>query len=148
MKLLRVLDYPPIWLIAFMAMAWAISQVHAPFGWSLLMTGVSIIFLGVALALWAAIAFLFARTTIIPHREASALIDSAPFDRMRHPIYVADLMVLVGWCLALGAPASLLLVPVFWWVLVKRFVVPEEARLEQKFGQSYLDYKSCVRRWI
>lgn len=148
MKLLRVLDYPPIWLIGFMALAWAISQVHAPLGWSLLMTGAGLIFLGLALAIWAALAFLPAKTTIIPHRPPKALVDTGPFQRMRNPIYVADLMILTGWSLAIGAPVALALIPVFWWVLRARFVLPEEARLEQHLGQPYLDYKARVRRWI
>ncbi|MEO1491557.1 MAG: isoprenylcysteine carboxylmethyltransferase family protein [Pseudomonadota bacterium] len=148
MKLLKYLDYPPIWLIAFMALAWGISEFHAPFGSAFLMTGAGIIFLGVALAIWAAVSFLMARTTIIPHRPPSALVDTGPFERMRNPIYLADLMILIGWSLAIGAPAALVLVPIFWWVLLKRFVLPEEARLEQHLGQPYLDYKSRVRRWI
>jgi len=34
-------------------------------------------------------------------------------------------------------------------ILIKRrFILIEEAMLEQKFGQGYLGYKEKVRRWI
>lgn len=148
MKLLRALDYPPVWLIAFMILSWAIAQVHAPLRWSFLMTGAALIWLGVGLALWAAIEFLRARTTIVPRRPPKALIVSGPFQRMRNPIYVADLMILTGWIVVMGAPIALVLVAVFWWVLLKRFVEPEEARLTEHLGQPYVDYQNRVRRWI
>ena len=142
------LDYPPVWLIGFMGLAWAVSQVHAPFGDGLLWPGRGLIIAGIALALWAAVAFKRARTTIVPHETPSALVDTGPFRFSRNPIYVADVVILVGWCLSLGAPGALLLVAPFAWVLQRRFILPEEHRLAVHLGQPYTEYRARVRRWL
>lgn len=142
------LDYPPVWLIAFMALAWGISKVHAPLGEALLWPGRLLIGAGIALALWAALAFRRAKTTLIPHEAPSALVDSGPFRFSRNPIYLADLMILAGWCLALGTPLALLLLVAFQQVLLRRFIRPEEARLATHLGAEYGAYRARVRRWI
>ena len=142
------LDYPPVWLIVFMALAWGIAQAHAPFGDSLLWTGRVLIGAGIAVMLWAAIAFKRARTTIVPHAPPSALVDTGPFRYSRNPIYLADLVILAGWCLSLGAPLALILLAPFAWVLQTRFIQPEEARLTEHLGAPYTAYRDRVRRWI
>lgn len=144
----RTLDYPPVWLIGFMALAWGIAQVHAPWGDALLWPGRLTIGAGIALALWAAMAFRRARTTIVPHARPSALVDTGPFRFSRNPIYVADLLILAGWCMIVGAPAALVLLAPFAWVLRTRFILPEEARLAKHLGPPYTAYLSRVRRWI
>lgn len=142
------LDYPPVWLIAFMAAAWGIAQFHAPFGDTLLWAGRVLIGAGLAMMIWAAIAFRRARTTIVPHAPPSALVDTGPFRLSRNPIYLADLVVLAGWCVSLGAPLAIVLIAPFAWVLHSRFILPEEARLSEHLGQAYDTYCARVRRWI
>lgn len=142
------LDYPPVWLLGAMGLAWGGSLVHAPLGDALLWPGRMIIGLGLGVMVWAAWAFRQARTTIVPHENPSALVDTGPFRHSRNPIYVADLVILVGWCVSLGAPLGLVLLGPLWWVLHTRFVLPEEQRLTAYLGQSYIDYRGRVRRWI
>jgi protein-S-isoprenylcysteine O-methyltransferase Ste14 len=43
---------------------------------------------------------------------------------------------------------TLVLTPLGAWVLQTFAIVPEEAYLERKFGDAYLDYKRRVRRWL
>ncbi|MEL6476481.1 MAG: isoprenylcysteine carboxylmethyltransferase family protein [Pseudomonadota bacterium] len=146
------LDLPPVWLVLFMALAWASSGGGAnPSGaWdtALLWPGRALVLLGILLAIWSAIAFRAARTTIIPKERPSALVETGPYQYSRNPIYVADLMILAGWCLTLGAPLALILLAPFWWVLQTRFILPEEEILTEDLGEPYLDYKSRVRRWL
>lgn len=142
------LDYPPIWLIAFMAVAWGISLVSAPWGDAVLWPGRALIVLGLIIMVLAAIEFRRARTTIVPHEEPSALVETGPYRFSRNPIYAADLVILAGWCLTCGAPLALLLLFPFAWVLERRFIRPEEARLAQHLGRQYLAYRARVRRWI
>ena len=144
----RTLDYPPVWLIGFMALAWVISRVHAPWGDAMLWPGRALIGAGIAAALWAALAFRRARTTIVPHEDPSALVETGPYRFSRNPIYVADLVILAGWCLTCGAPLALILLVPFAWVLERRFIRPEEARLAQHLGRDYLEYRARVRRWF
>ena len=88
------------------------------------------------------------KTTVIPHREADALVTSGIFARTRNPIYLGDAMILLGFVLRWDAVLSLVLVPVFVWVIERRFIVPEEAGLRRKFRQEFAKYERKTRRWI
>ncbi len=101
-----------------------------------------------ALTLAALVEFARARTTVIPHRAPVALISSGIFRWTRNPIYLADLLVLLGLSLIWGRLAGLLLLPAFWAVLELRFILPEEARLYEAFPDEFKAYSKTVRRWI
>ncbi|MCV2890149.1 methyltransferase family protein [Ruegeria aquimaris] len=146
------IDLPPIWLAAFIAMAWA-QQRYFSFGLSLdsgladLIAGL-LIGGGVLLLLLAAAEFRRHRTTIIPHRAPSAMVQSGIYKRSRNPIYLGDVLILTGVILHLDAVLSLVLVPVFVWLLEKRFIVPEENRLRRQFRADFARYSQKTRRWI
>ena len=142
------LDLPPIWLIAAMAGAYLIAGAIPMPGWPMPWLGGALIALGVGVAIWAAVSFRMARTTIIPHQAPSALITTGAFAHSRNPIYLADVIVLIGWCLIWGAALPIVLVPAFVWILTDRFIEPEEARLSAAFGDSFDDYRGATRRWI
>ena len=71
-----------------------------------------------------------------------------PYRFSRNPIYLADLLILAGWGLILGAPLALLLVLPMLWMLREWFVKGEEEVLAERFGGAYSDYCARVRRWI
>lgn len=148
MSALRHLDYPPVWLLAFMALAWRLAEIWAPTGEALLWPGRVLIGLGLAVMVWAAWEMHRARTTIIPHRRPDALVSSGPFAWSRNPIYLADLAILAGWCLSLGAPHLAVLAWPLALVLEARFIRPEEGRLREGFGPAFEAYAGRVRRWI
>lgn len=153
MSVLARLNLPPVWLALFIALAWGLAQVSAPLGgrlagagWAL--AGWALVGLAVALMLWSAQTFRRAGTPIMPHQAPSALVETGPYRHSRNPIYVADLMLLAGVALLLGAPLALLLLLPFQQLLLRLFVLPEEAVLERRLGQPYRDYKARVRRWL
>lgn len=148
MDALRRLDYPPVWLGLFLGLAWLLSLGWAPLGGRLAMAGWLLVAVALALTAWAGLAFRRARTTIVPHRPPSALVDTGPYRFTRNPIYLADLMILAGAALILGAPQALLLVEPFRRVLLRRFILPEEAVLERDLGEPYRIYRSRVPRWL
>lgn len=154
MSLIRRLDLPPAWLALFIALAWGVARVpglvrvSGPLGDRLVWAGWALVGLAVALMLWAALAFRRAGTTIVPHDAPSALVETGPYRWSRNPIYVADLAILAGAALILGAPLALLLLVPFRQVLLRRFILPEEAMLERELGWPYRDYKARVRRWL
>lgn len=146
---LRKLDVPPLWLVLSLATTWLLSLLWAPLGgapWQWL--GAALILAGLALAVWAAIGFRRARTTIVPREEPSALVSAGPFRFSRNPIYLANLVILSGWSLWLGTPLGLLLVWPLKVLLERRFVLPEERMLEDRLGQAYTGYRRRVRRWL
>jgi protein-S-isoprenylcysteine O-methyltransferase Ste14 len=142
------LNYPPVWLVGFMALAWLIARVHAPWGGAYGVFGYILMGLGVAITVWSALAFRKSRTTIVPHQPPTALVRTGPYRFSRNPIYLADMVVLAGWCLALGSPWGLLLLVPFYFVLLRLFILPEEARLTAYLGKDYVSYRDEVRRWI
>ncbi|MEM7058385.1 MAG: isoprenylcysteine carboxylmethyltransferase family protein [Pseudomonadota bacterium] len=144
----RWINLPPVWLFAFMGLAWWIAQFYAPLGDGLLWVGRALIGASLLLIIWAALAFHRARTTIIPHLEPNALVETGPYRYSRNPIYVADLAILAGWCISLGNPFALGLLFPFYAVLLGFFIRPEEERLKTHLGQHYVDYCARVRRWI
>lgn len=148
MSLLRWLNLPPVWLLACMAVAWSIARIHAPFGDTLLWPGRVLIGLSLLAMLWAAVAFQQAKTTIVPHLQPSALVETGPYRFSRNPIYVADLVILAGWCLSLGSLVGLVLLVPLYFALLRLFILPEEGRLRTGLGQPYIDYCGRVRRWI
>jgi protein-S-isoprenylcysteine O-methyltransferase Ste14 len=145
------IDLPPLWLLAALVAGWL--QVRfLPLGpepgTALHWAAGAVVGLGILLGLAAAITMARARTTVIPHREADALVTGGVFALSRNPIYLGDLMVLAGALVWWGAWPSLVLVPLFGRILLHRFVLPEEARLRARFGAAFDAYAWRTRRWI
>ncbi len=148
MSLRDAIDLPPLWLALFMALAWFMAEIWAPLGEALVWPGRALIGIGIALALWALWTLRQGRTTAIPHRPPEALVTGGPYAWSRNPIYVADLVILAGWCLALGTAAGLATLAGLYAVLDHRFVRPEEARLKAAFPEAFEAYAARVRRWL
>ncbi|MEM6549339.1 MAG: isoprenylcysteine carboxylmethyltransferase family protein [Pseudomonadota bacterium] len=146
--MLDKLDLPPVWLFGFMGLAWAAAEIWAPFGDALLWPGRGLIAVGLGIAVWAVVAFRQARTTFIPRQQPSALVETGPFRFSRNPIYVADLVILAGWCLSVGQPLTLVLLWPLKVVLEQRFILQEEATLSEHLGDVYRDYCDRVHRWV
>jgi protein-S-isoprenylcysteine O-methyltransferase Ste14 len=88
------------------------------------------------------------QTAIDPFGEASVLVTDGWFHYSRNPMYLGMVVVLLATVLALRAWAPLVVVPIFVAVIQTRFIRMEERFLTQKFGESYRQYCSRVRRWI
>lgn len=151
LSLFQMIDLPPVWLLAFLGLG-KLQVAFLPLGPSSggitgLLAGL-LVGGGIVLIILAAWEFRRHSTTIVPHQEADALVTSGVFGRSRNPIYLADLMLLLGFLLQWGAWLSLALVPILMWVLEKRFIVPEENRLRRKFRAEFARYERKTRRWV
>jgi protein-S-isoprenylcysteine O-methyltransferase Ste14 len=148
---MKWIDLPPVWLAMFVVVAVAVGRsgrFGAPFGDWADLPGSLLIGSGLCLMVLAAIQMARHRTTIIPHREADALVTSGIFGLSRNPIYLGDALVLLGVVLIAGSLPALLLVPAFMLVIRQRFILPEEARLSRRFGAEFDTYARRVRRWL
>ncbi len=147
---MRHLDYPPVWLGGALLLAWAQARLWpmalAP-AW-LTAAGALLALLGIGLLAAAALQFLRAGTTIVPHRMPAALITQGPYRFSRNPIYLGDALILAGLILWWQAWAMVWLLPAFVVVIDRRFVRPEEARLRATFGAAFDAYAARVRRWL
>jgi len=100
------------------------------------------------LAYYAQNAMTRAGTNVFPTQPALALVTDGPFRYTRNPLYVAASGVYLGVALWVDGLVPLLLFPLVVILLHYAIVLPEERYLETKFGESYRDYRSRVRRWL
>jgi len=142
------LDLPPLWLLLFLFLAGTMPRGPELFYEQALM-GQCFVIVGVLFMVIAVVQMRRHKTTVIPHRTASALVTTGMFGQTRNPIYLGDAFVLAGalfyWQAHLPA---LILIPAFMWVITVRFIKPEEARLQAAFGEDYERYCAVVRRWL
>lgn len=141
-------DYPPIWLAAALALSWGsgwLWPLGVPGGQAV---GAALLLGGLALMLAAAVQMALHRTTIIPHRQPSALVTRGVFALTRNPIYLGDAAVLLGAILWWRALLALPLLPAFVWIITRRFILPEEARLRRGFGPTFETWAARTPRWL
>jgi protein-S-isoprenylcysteine O-methyltransferase Ste14 len=103
---------------------------------------------GLGIVIWVNAMFQHAGTTIKPFEESSALVVGGPFRYSRNPIYVGMVVFLLGVGVLLGSLTPLLVIPIFAFIIQRRFIHAEEAMLARTFGAHYDEYRARVRRWI
>ncbi|MCW5878250.1 MAG: isoprenylcysteine carboxylmethyltransferase family protein [Anaerolineales bacterium] len=95
--------------------------------------------------------YLFARVgrgTLAPWDPTQALVAAGPYAYTRNPMISGVAAMLAGQALWLRSPALVLWALAFALINHAYFVWSEEPGLEQRFGQSYRDYKARVPRWL
>lgn len=89
-----------------------------------------------------------AGTPVPGNRPTTIIVSAGPYRFSRNPIYLAFTLLQLGlaaWLNALGLMLAVLPAA----ALMALVVVPREERyLERKFGESYLQYKARVRRYL
>lgn len=142
---------PPVWfvlaIIAMILLARFVPLVSwhlAPLKWA----GIALIVIGLATAVMAARHFKRAGTPLKPFSRATALVTEGPFRFTRNPMYLGLAVILVGVALALESLTPFFVIPAFVAIITAGFIVPEEAMLKERFGDSYGDFQRRVRRWL
>ena len=110
--------------------------------------GIALIVVALGIDVWAMRTLHEARTTILPNRGSSHLVTHGPFRFSRNPIYVANMVLMIGmgsfatngWFLLLALVDGLLT----HFLAVRR----EENHLIANFGYQFEVYCRKVRRWI
>ena len=144
---------PPLQGLIVAAVMWAVHS-WAP-GFAVDVPGrkaaaISVGAIGVAMEIAAIITFFRARTTVNPLKPANAsrIVSTGLFRLSRNPMYLALLLVLIGWGLWLGNLLGAVLIAL-WVLYITEFQIkPEEQALREKFGAEYEDYCRRTRRWI
>ena len=100
------------------------------------------------IALWATFFMGKAGTTVNPLRPTTSLVTSGPYRFSRNPLSVSLVVLYLGLSVRIDTLwPILLLLPlllVFHYGVIQR----EERYLERKFGDTYRNYCSAVRRWV
>jgi protein-S-isoprenylcysteine O-methyltransferase Ste14 len=106
--------------------------------------------LALIIGMVALLQFFRAKTTIDPRKPGKTdhLVTSGVYAFSRNPMYLALLLVLLGWGLWLGNAFNALLAAGFVSVMNKLQIKPEEEVLANKFSREYAQYCIKVRRWF
>ena len=114
----------------------------------LLWPGVALAVLAVAIAMWGRSTMHAAGTNISPLKPANSIVTTGPFRFTRNPLYLSITLLYLG----------LILISDTWWgmicllpllvVMHNGVVLREEHYLEQKFGETYRNYRASVRRYL
>ena len=113
-----------------------------------LWVGIVLLVLGIGIAIWGRRSMQVAGTNISPSLPATTIVTSGPFRFSRNPLYEALTLVYLGLTLAFNTWWGIVfLVPVLV-IMHQGVVLSEERYLGKKFGDSYQQYRSKVRRYL
>jgi Putative protein-S-isoprenylcysteine methyltransferase len=137
---------------------WAISLLAPRYGWregrpaNLNLLGLIPVALATACLTWLMCLHL-ARTSDLPdrvelERTPKYLLFGGPYAFTRHPMYLAELALWLGWSILYGSIVVFIGFLVEWLIFNFVIVPREESALEARFGKTYLEYKNRVPRWF
>jgi protein-S-isoprenylcysteine O-methyltransferase Ste14 len=112
-----------------------------------ILAGILIVF-GLAIVFVAKAQMKRVKTNIEPWKPTTAIIDDGIYAYSRNPIYIAMILVYIGFVIIINSVWVLLLLPAVYLVMHFGVILREEKYLAEKFGEEYLNYKNKVRRWI
>lgn len=139
-----------VWFVGF---PWfLISTGREPFslglGWMRLL-GLLPLLLGAALFIWVTWMFAFVGGgTPLVFDSPARLVSGGPYLWVRNPMYVADILIIVGEALILESSGILVYAGLLGVGLHMLVFLLEEPRLRRRFGKPYEEYCSRVPRWI
>ena len=145
---------PPPLVYVFAVVAGALVYAFAfplPLGLaSGLRAGVTATAAVVGLALMGSAMGLFNRTGQDPKpwKATPEIISTGIYRFTRNPMYVGMALLQAALGVGLANAWILLLIPAVLVIVYATAIRHEEAYLERKFGDTYLDYRRSVRRWI
>ena len=118
-----------------------------PEGWEFPL-GLIVIFAAVNIKLFAAREMVRVRTNLNIRKPANDIATAGLYSMSRNPLYIGMILLNFGIGCIVNSLWIFLLSAVLAATLQKGVIEPEEAYLEQKFGEKYRRYKARVRRWI
>ena len=142
---------PPLIYLIFMLVASVLHFMY-PIGLELSFwlncVGIAVALLGLAMVATVSRSFRRVDTPIQPWKPTRKIVFTGVYAYSRNPAYVGFCLVLAGvglcfnslWIFLSFVPSAILV----YHVAIRK----EEAYLEEKFGEDYLQYKRKVRRWL
>ena len=110
--------------------------------------GLVLVALGVGTAVWGRRTMQATGTNINPVLPTTAVVTSGPFRFSRNPLYLALTLLYLGLTLAFNTWWGIVMLVPLLIIMHCGVVLREERYLEQKFGDSYRQYRSKVRRYF
>lgn len=146
----NLVPWPPILIVSLTVAAIALNlaaPVAVDFA-GVRLIGAALIVLALGIDLWAMKTLHDAHTTIMPNRGSTYLVTHGPFRYSRNPIYVANIILMIGLGFVAENGWLVLLAPVDGVLTHFLAIRREENHLNAMFGYQFETYCRKVRRWI
>jgi len=148
------LKLPPVIVLFIFAAGMYVLDRFLPFGnfdfFGRLYLKSFLLFLAVVVTCAALVQFYRSKTTVDPTKPeiTSKLVVSGIYRYTRNPMYLAMLLLLLGFGLHLGNAFNVLLAAGFVAYMNRFQILPEERALLKIFGKKFQQYTVKVRRWF
>lgn len=86
--------------------------------------------------------------TLAPWQPPRNLVTSGPYRLSRNPMYVAVLLIELGWSVTAWSAALLLYALALGIAFHARIVRYEEPWLTERYGEEWRSYSRSTRRWL
>jgi protein-S-isoprenylcysteine O-methyltransferase Ste14 len=83
---------------------------------------------------------------VVFSNSAGKVIDIGVYRKVRHPMYLGELLILLGFSIATLSILSFI-VWIAFFIFIDRMATYEEKDLTRMLGQQYSDYKKRVHKW-
>ncbi|QJB69009.1 methyltransferase family protein [Parasphingorhabdus halotolerans] len=110
--------------------------------------GAVLLLAGIAVNIGGVMQFKKQKENVIPWTGSEKMIAEGIYKITRNPMYLGMTLIVIAVGLFFGNYAVMGLGLVAAIIIDRLVITREEAYLEARFGQSYADYKTLVRRWI
>jgi protein-S-isoprenylcysteine O-methyltransferase Ste14 len=148
-----VLAPPPLLFLVALALGFGLDAVLAtaaidalPPALRLAGAGAALMVAG-GLGVGGILAFRRARTAVEPWHPATALVTTGVYGRVRNPMYLGLVLIVLAVALAAASDATVLAAAVLAVALHAGVVKREERYLGERFGEPYRRYRARVPRW-
>ncbi len=115
-------------------------------GWEI--AGVAVMWLGLALRVWAIAVLGKAFRTTVEVDPDQAVVDRGPYRWIRHPSYAGGLLLVIGFGVAAANWISLLLLVIVPFYAMSRRIDVEERAMIETLGGAYERYRATTKRLV
>ena len=110
--------------------------------------GLLLVVLGAGILAWGRNSLVSGGTNVDPTLPTTSIVTSGPYQYSRNPLYVGLTSVFVGLTLTMNTWWGILALIPLVVLMHNAVVLREEQYLEEKFGESYRQYRAKVRRYF
>jgi protein-S-isoprenylcysteine O-methyltransferase Ste14 len=146
-----VIARPPLLYVAALAIILVLRWIRPlpiPGHVIVLWTGIAFLVFAMAILIAGRYALSSAGTNVNPALPTTTIVMSGPFRFSRNPLYVGLNLFLFGLTLTFDTWWGLIILVPLGIIMHRGVVLREERYLEQKFGDTYREYRSRVRRYL